>query len=138
VLSSGQILTLSPLATITLEVDSIGAHAPFPELLPLFKRILQVVFCEAVQHRLQSCLHRFNCVKMAAFLSYLQSGTQKKVEQMWDRSRVVYSKNSSGEKECETLICSDARDSSLVSKVCEEVIAHFDPVAIKCTNGTWN
>jgi hypothetical protein len=36
----------------TLEVVRFSAYARLLERLPLSKRILQVVFCEAVQHRL--------------------------------------------------------------------------------------
>jgi hypothetical protein len=42
-----------------------------------FKCILEVVYCEAVQHRLCFCLDRLSCVKMAAFQLHLQSGKHK-------------------------------------------------------------
>jgi hypothetical protein len=47
--------------------------------LQIFKCILEVVFCESVQHRLRFCLDHLSCVKMAAFQFYLQSGEQRKV-----------------------------------------------------------
>jgi hypothetical protein len=50
VLPSGQKLTLGLLATFTLKVVPYCTYAPFPALLPFFKCILQVVFCESVQH----------------------------------------------------------------------------------------
>jgi hypothetical protein len=56
VLPSEQRLTLSLLPTVTLEVVPLRTYAPFPALLPLFKCILQVLFCEGVQHRLRFCL----------------------------------------------------------------------------------
>jgi hypothetical protein len=65
---------LDLLATITLVVAPFHAFAPFPALLPFFKCILEVVFCKGVQYRLWFCLDLFNCVKMMAFLFYLQSG----------------------------------------------------------------
>jgi hypothetical protein len=71
---------LGLLATITLEAVEFREYAPFPALLQLFKRVLKVVFCEGVQHRLRFCLDHFNCVKMAAFQVYHQSGKQSKVE----------------------------------------------------------
>jgi hypothetical protein len=40
------------LAIITLEEVPLRAYAPFPELLPFFKCILEIVFCVGVQHRL--------------------------------------------------------------------------------------
>jgi hypothetical protein len=39
----------------------------FPAPLPFFKCILEVVFCEGVQHRLRFCLNHLNYLKMAAF-----------------------------------------------------------------------
>jgi hypothetical protein len=48
-----------PMAVIT-----IRAYAPFPALLPFFKCILEVVFCEGVQHRLRFCLDHLSCVEM--------------------------------------------------------------------------
>jgi hypothetical protein len=53
VLPSGQKLTLDLLATISLEVVSFHAYAPLPALV-IFNCILEVVFCEGVQHRLRS------------------------------------------------------------------------------------
>jgi hypothetical protein len=46
---------LGPLATITLKVVPFRMYAPFPALLPFFKCILEIVFCEGVQHCLQFC-----------------------------------------------------------------------------------
>jgi hypothetical protein len=43
-----------------------SSHAPFPALLPFFKCVLEVAFCEAVLHRPRFCL------KMVAFQFYLQ------------------------------------------------------------------
>jgi hypothetical protein len=64
VLPPAQKLILDPLATITLKVVPFHVYAPIPVLLLLFKCILEVVLCEGVQHHLQFCLHRLNCVKM--------------------------------------------------------------------------
>jgi hypothetical protein len=43
---------LGLLATITHEVLAFRMYAPLTALLPLFNCILEVVFCEGVQHRL--------------------------------------------------------------------------------------
>jgi hypothetical protein len=67
------------MATIILEVVPFCTYAPFSVLLPFFKCILEFVFCEGVQHRLQFYLDHLNCVKTAAFQIYLQSGKQRKV-----------------------------------------------------------
>jgi hypothetical protein len=67
VLPSGQKLTLSLLATITLRVTHFRTYAQFLLLLPFFKSILEVMFCQ----------DQFNCVKMAAFQFYLQSGKRR-------------------------------------------------------------
>jgi hypothetical protein len=55
------------MVTIALEADPFRAYAPFSALLPLFKYVLEIVFCEAVQHRLRFCLDHFKCVKLSAF-----------------------------------------------------------------------
>jgi hypothetical protein len=78
-LQSGQILTLGLLTTITLEVITVHMYASFPVLLPFLKCILEVVFCEGVQHHLQFYRNHLDCVKMAALQFQLQSGKQKKV-----------------------------------------------------------
>jgi hypothetical protein len=67
VLSSGQKLTLGLLTTITLEVVPFHVYAPFLALLPFFKCMAEVVFCESIQHCLRFCLDHLNSVKMAAF-----------------------------------------------------------------------
>jgi hypothetical protein len=87
------------LDTITIEVVSFRACAPFPVLLPFFKCILQVVFCEGLQHRMRFCLDHHSCIKMAAFQSYLQSGKQKKVGWVRGGSDDVFGHKFPGEKE---------------------------------------
>jgi hypothetical protein len=72
VLLSGQKVTLGILATSTLEAVPFRAYAPFPALLPFLKCILEVVFCEGVQHSMRFCLDHLNSVKMTAFKFYLQ------------------------------------------------------------------
>jgi hypothetical protein len=56
VLPSGQKLTLGLMATITLEVVPFPTYALFSAPLVIFKCMLEVMFCEAVQHSLQFCL----------------------------------------------------------------------------------
>jgi hypothetical protein len=65
------------LATNTLKVVPFRAFSPFPAIMPFFKFILEVVFCVGVQYCLRFYLDHLNCVKMAAFLFYLQLGKQK-------------------------------------------------------------
>jgi hypothetical protein len=77
VLPCGQTLTLGILATFTLEVVLFRSYAQLPVLLPFCKCILEVIFCEGVQYRLQFYIDDLNCVKMAEFQIYLQSGKQK-------------------------------------------------------------
>jgi hypothetical protein len=101
VLPSGQKLTLSLLATITLKVVPFhvyDVYAPFPVLLPFLKCILEVVFCETVQHCLQFCRSHLNCVKMGAFQVYLQLGEQRKVGRVGEGSHLVFGKKFPGEK----------------------------------------
>jgi hypothetical protein len=64
VLPSGQKLILGLLATISLEVIYFHPCALIPVFLAFFKCILEVVFCEGVQHCLRFCLIHFNCIKM--------------------------------------------------------------------------
>jgi hypothetical protein len=92
VLPSGQRLTLGLLATVTLEVVSFRSYALFSALLPFFKCVMEVVFCEGVQHRF--CLHHLNYVKMADF----HSGKQTKVGWLGDGSHVVFGQNFPDEK----------------------------------------
>jgi hypothetical protein len=98
-LTSSHKQTLSLLATVTLEVVPFRAYAPFPELLPFFKCILEVVFCGSVQHRPPFCLNHVSCVKMAVFQFYLQwrnrkvAGDQVRwVRWVGDDSPVVFGK----------------------------------------------
>jgi hypothetical protein len=65
------------LAIIAFEVVPIRAYALFSALLPFFKCILEVVFCEGIQHFLRFCPCHFSCVRMAAFQFCLQSEKQK-------------------------------------------------------------
>jgi hypothetical protein len=97
VLPSDQKITLGLLATITLEVVSFRAYAPFPALL-LFLMHPEVVFCEGVQHRLRFCLNQLSCVEIAAFQFYLQSGKQRKVRWVGDDSHVGFGQEFPGEE----------------------------------------
>jgi hypothetical protein len=60
-------------------VPAFCAYAPFLALLPIFKSILEVLFCEGVQHLLRFCLDHLNNVQMVAFQFYLQSRKQREV-----------------------------------------------------------
>jgi hypothetical protein len=83
---------------ITLKVAPFRAYAPFPALLLFLKCILEVVFCEGVQHRPRFCLDHHICVKMAAFQFYLQLGKQRKVGWVGDESHIVFGQIFPGEK----------------------------------------
>jgi hypothetical protein len=78
VLPSGQTLNLGLLATFTLKAVPFFMYAWFSALLPFFKCILEVVFCEGVRHHLRFSLDHLSCVKMAAFQFYLELGKQRK------------------------------------------------------------
>jgi hypothetical protein len=64
-----------------------------------FKRTLEVVFSEGVQHRMPFYLDRLNCVKMAVFQFYLQSGKLRAVGWVGDDSHVIFGQKFNGEKE---------------------------------------
>jgi hypothetical protein len=89
--------------------------------------MLEVLFCEAVQHRLQFCLDHLNCVKMTAFQFYLQSG-------VGDDNCIISDKKNSVVRRC----CLDATASSFVAKVRGEVFAHVYIVPIKRHNNLRN
>jgi hypothetical protein len=99
VLPSGKKLTLSLLATITLDVVPFRAYSPFLAHLPFLKCILEVLFCESVQHRLRFCLDHFSYVKIAAFQFCLPSEKNEYVRRVGDVSHVVLVKNSPVKKE---------------------------------------
>jgi hypothetical protein len=71
--------------------------------------------------------HYLNCVKMAAFQFYLQSGKQM----VADRHVVFCQKFPCEKRMCETVRCRDATASSFVAKVRGEVFAHFHAFAVK-------
>jgi hypothetical protein len=56
------------------------------------------VFCEGVQECLWFCLDHLNCVKIAAFQFYLQSGKQWKVGWVGNNSHVAFGLKFPGEK----------------------------------------
>jgi hypothetical protein len=85
-----------------------------------FKCIPEVMFCKSVQHRLRFCLYHLNCVKMVIFQFYLQSEKQIKVGWVGDDSHVAFGQKLPSEKA-----------SSFVTKVWDEVFAHFHEVVIK-------
>jgi hypothetical protein len=89
---------LSLLATITLEGVTFRTYALFLAFLTFFKCILEVIFCEGVQHYQQFCLDHLNCVKMVAFQLYLQLGKKGNVWWVGDGSHVVLGKNFPDEK----------------------------------------
>jgi hypothetical protein len=93
-LPSGQKLTLDLLATITLKAVPFRMYAQFKVLLSFFKCTLKAMFCEGVQY----CLGHLNCVKLAAFQFYLQSGKQRKVGWVGDDSHVIFCQKVPGEK----------------------------------------
>jgi hypothetical protein len=84
--------------TVTLEVVAFRAYAPFPALLPFLYCILEVVFCEDVQHRLILCFDHLSCVKMAVFQFYFHSGKQIKVGWVVNDSLIVFGKEFPAEK----------------------------------------
>jgi hypothetical protein len=126
VLPSGQKLTLGLLAT--LDVAHFRVYASFPELLPIFKCVLEVVFCESIQHRLRFCLDHLSCVKMATFQFYFQSGKQRKVEWVGSDGHVLFGQNFLGEK-------GNVRQCVAVMKHVKdlgEVFTHVHAVGVKC------
>jgi hypothetical protein len=126
------------LATITFEVVTFRAYAPFPALLQFVNLILEVMFCEGLQHRLRFRLDHLSGVKMAFQLNF-QPGKQKKVAGVqvrrvgWlrDDSHVVLVKNSMVRRKCKLVRCRDATVISFVAKFRGEIFAHFHAVTVK-------
>jgi hypothetical protein len=65
--------SLGKLATITLEVVPFHLYALFPALLPFFKCILDVMFCEGVQHLLRFCPSHLSFVSKGQPVSFIFS-----------------------------------------------------------------
>jgi hypothetical protein len=108
----------------------LRAYAHFPALLPIFKCIPEVVFCEGVQHRPRFCLYLLTCVKMAAFLPSIEEAEDSRVcggrQSCCFRSKIPWRK-----RRCKTVRCRDATTSSFDAKVRWEVFAHFHAVIVE-------
>jgi hypothetical protein len=113
VLPSGQKLTLDLLATINLEAVPFRAYAPSLAFLQFFKCILEVMFCEGVQHHLQFCFSHIISVKTADFQFLSSIREREKVGWMGDDSYVVFDQKFPGEKGSVTVHYCDATASSL-------------------------
>jgi hypothetical protein len=106
-----------------------------------FKSILEVMFCEGVQHWLQFCLDQL-CQNGGIFnhenkekLQGAKSGEKGR----WEMAAMLFLvKKFSGGKKSVRLRCRDATASSFVAKVWGEVFTHFQAVAIKCHSSTCN
>jgi hypothetical protein len=75
---------------IILEVVSFHAFVPFPELLSFLNASSKLDSVRVFnQHCLRFYVCYLNCVKMAAFHFYLQSGKQRKEDRVRDDTQVV-------------------------------------------------
>jgi hypothetical protein len=137
VLPSGQSLTLSLLSIITLEVVPLRALCTVVSAFAIFKCILKSCSVKVFRNRLLFCFDHLNCVKLAAYQVYFQSGIQK-VGRVGDNSHIVFRQNLLVEKKCETVRCRDETASSFVAKFRGEVFAHFHAVALKRHRSMWN
>jgi hypothetical protein len=100
--------------------------------------ILEVVFCEGVQHRLRFCLDHLNYVKLEAYRFYFQSSKQEcRVGGEW-KSCCFWSEIPCWKRKGETVNCCDETVSYFVTKVRGEVLAHFHAVAVKRHSSRWN
>jgi hypothetical protein len=125
----------------------IGHHHPRSSPIPLictvpsasaiFKCILQVVFCEGVQHCLRFSLGHLSCVKMTVFKFYLQSGKQRKVGRMGTTVMLFLSKIPQWKRKCEMAHCCDATASSFVTIVWG-ISSHIHGVVLKHHSSMWN
>jgi hypothetical protein len=80
-----------------------------------------------------------NCVKMAAFQFYLQSGKQRNAKWMGVHSHVVFGQKFPSKKGIVRWVrCRDATASSSVTKVRGEVFAHFHMVTVICHSSMQN
>jgi hypothetical protein len=107
----------------------------FPSASASLKCILEVVFCEGVQHRMRFCFDHLNRVKTAA----LQSGKHKSLRGQSQMTRVgggrqsccFLVKTSLVKKKCKTVRCRAVIASFLVTRVRGEVFAHFHAFVVK-------
>jgi hypothetical protein len=93
---SCQRLTLGLLATITLEVVPFHAYALLLELMSFFKCILEVMFCESVQHVCDSVSIISVVSELRLFQFYLRRGKQESGV-VGDDSQIVFGKKFRGE-----------------------------------------
>jgi hypothetical protein len=132
VLPSGQILTLALLVPITLEVVPFHTYAPFPELVPIFRLILEVVICEGdLPSSPQLCQNGGLSV-----LSLI--GETEKVRCVGKTVLSFFVRTPWWKSKCETVRCSTATAASyFVAKVRSEVFAHFHALAITHHSSIW-
>jgi hypothetical protein len=87
------------LATIAPEVAPFSEYEQFPAFLKFFKCILEVVFCESVQHRLRFCLHDLDYVLNGDLSAIYSIGETEKRRVMGDDRHVIFGRKFPGEKE---------------------------------------
>jgi hypothetical protein len=95
VLPSGQKLTLGLVTNIAPKIFPFRAYATFQALLPFFKVILEVVFCEDV--RAPSALIATIVSKRRPF-GFIFNWGNRKLRLAQDNSHVVFGKNFPGEE----------------------------------------
>jgi hypothetical protein len=124
------------LVTVTLEVGPFCTYPPLPALLPFLKCILDIIFCEGVQHRLRFYLDHLICVKVAVSSIGKAQESRKGpsqangVAERLQRSCFCVTKFS-GEKGRVRWYVVVTTTSSFVAKVWGEVFAHFHAVAVE-------
>jgi hypothetical protein len=102
-----------------------------PSASAIFKCILEAMFCESVQYHLRFCLDHFNCVKMAAFQCYFQSGKQRKRKAVGTIAMFLIKKFPGGKGSLRPVRFCAASASCFVAKVRGGVFSHFHAVAVK-------
>jgi hypothetical protein len=106
----------------------------YPARLPFFKCILDVVFCEGVQHCLWFFLSHLNYVKLAGYRKI----TMGQVGWLGDGAHDILVKNTIVKKEVLDGACRVAITSSFVIKFHSVVFIYFHVIALKCYSSMQN
>jgi hypothetical protein len=106
--------------------------------MPFFKCILEIVFCEGVQHCLLFCLNHLICVICVPF-SFICNWENRKIGWVGDDSHVVFSQKFLGEKGSVRWCVVMMQQPVLLSpKFMDGVFAHFNAVTVKYHSSMWN
>jgi hypothetical protein len=102
---------LGLLATITLKAVPFCIYTPFPSASAIFlKCMLEIMFCEGVQHALQFCPDHLSFVRMLGNRKVTRAKSDKLISWVVDESNIAFGKKFPGERRlCKMVHCHDAK-----------------------------